>query len=109
MKYAPGHGPSISLGEALVERHLRGALPPARTTLTPREEQVLALLYGPLPNKAIGQELGITEGTVKVYISRMLPKLGVSSRHDLMVADRRKLLAVIEGLRVEAHGVTGAD
>ena len=36
-----------------------------------------------LKNKEIAYRLGITEGTVKVYLSRLYGKLGVNDRFDL--------------------------
>lgn len=51
--------------------------------LTKRERQLSALLAQGLKNKEIAYRLGITEGTVKVYLSRLYGKLGVNDRFDL--------------------------
>ena len=48
--------------------------------LTERELQVLRELGAGLTNYSIGRELGIGETTVKTHVSRVLNKLGVSSR-----------------------------
>lgn len=48
--------------------------------LTAREIDVLRLLAKGLSNKAIAQELGIGEGTVKTHVSRILTKLDLASR-----------------------------
>lgn len=48
--------------------------------LTPRESEILALLAEGLSNRGIGDNLGISEGTVKVHVKAILRKLGVTSR-----------------------------
>lgn len=49
-------------------------------TLTPRQLEVLAMLFEGLPNKLIARRLGISSGTVKVHIVHILRALKVSSR-----------------------------
>lgn len=51
--------------------------------LTPREEAVAHLVARGMHNKSIADELGISDGTVKVYLSRIYEKLGLSSRTEL--------------------------
>lgn len=53
---------------------------PRLSRLTPRERQVLALLPRGLSNAALGEELGIATGTVKVHVERILQKLGLGDR-----------------------------
>jgi two-component system NarL family response regulator len=48
--------------------------------LTPRELKILELIVHGKSNKEIAQDLKITEGTVKWYITGILPKLGVRDR-----------------------------
>jgi DNA-binding NarL/FixJ family response regulator len=48
--------------------------------LTPREQDVLALIARGLPNKRIAAELGLSEKTVKAHVGRILAKLGVADR-----------------------------
>lgn len=48
--------------------------------LTPREREILALLAEGLSNRGIGDNLGISEGTVKVHVKAILRKLNVTSR-----------------------------
>ena len=57
----------------LIERMLGPAL-------TEREQAVLDLIVRGRSNKEIGQELSITEGTVKAHVNNVLGKLGVSDR-----------------------------
>jgi DNA-binding NarL/FixJ family response regulator len=49
-------------------------------SLSTRERQVLDLLAGGRSNQAIATELGLTEATVKSYVSTLLTKLGVRNR-----------------------------
>jgi len=53
--------------------------------LTAREQAILRCLAGGLPNKLIGRELGITEGTVKVHVKNLLKKLSFRSRVEAAV------------------------
>lgn len=48
--------------------------------LSTRERQVLDLIAGGRSNGAIAAELGLTEATVKSYVSTLLGKLGVRNR-----------------------------
>jgi DNA-binding NarL/FixJ family response regulator len=54
-----------------------------RVALTPREGQLVSLLAHGLKNKELAHAMGITEGTVKVYLSRLFRKLGVADRFEL--------------------------
>ena len=54
-------------------------------TLTPRERKLVALVAQGLRNREIAAELGITEGTVKVYLHSIFDKLGVASRTELAI------------------------
>lgn len=58
---------------------------PRLARLTARERQVLALLPRGLSNAALGVELGIAPGTVKVHVERILQKLGVGDRTQAAV------------------------
>ncbi len=48
--------------------------------LTPREQEVLALLGSGLSNADIAGKLFVVEGTVKAYVSTILNRLGVRNR-----------------------------
>jgi DNA-binding NarL/FixJ family response regulator len=52
------------------------------TALTAREGDVLALLADGQTNKHIARALGLTEGTVRGYVSGILTKLGVANRTE---------------------------
>jgi len=73
--------------------------------LTKREEDVVHFLLAGYSNKQIGAALGVTEGTIKVYVSRLFQKVGAESRLHLvclfhMMAlpdDRYSALTTAEG------------
>ena len=48
--------------------------------LTARERDVLAAVARGLSNRAIAEELGITERTARTHVSNILAKLGLTSR-----------------------------
>ncbi len=50
--------------------------------LTDRERQVLALLVEGMTNKEIAKQLSLSDGTVRVYVSHVLAKLGVGNRTE---------------------------
>ena len=52
-------------------------------SLTRREAQLVTLLAHGLKNKEIATELAVSEGTVKVYMSKLFQKLGVKDRFEL--------------------------
>ncbi|GGG82621.1 LuxR C-terminal-related transcriptional regulator [Paenibacillus radicis (ex Gao et al. 2016)] len=54
--------------------------------LSPGELQLLELIRQGETNKRIALKLGLSEGTVKVYVSRIYGKLGVSSRTQALAA-----------------------
>lgn len=53
--------------------------------LTPREQQVFALLPRGLSNAQMAEQLGIATGTAKVHVERILNKLGLSDRTQAAV------------------------
>ncbi|GAA1648618.1 response regulator [Actinoplanes couchii] len=67
--------------------------PPALTGLTQRERDVLAALGRGLSNAALAAELTITEATAKTHVSRVLSKLGCSSRVQAAILAREAGLA----------------
>jgi DNA-binding NarL/FixJ family response regulator len=60
-----------------------------RCHLSRREGQLLKLIAQGLRNKEIAYALSITEGTVKVYLSRLFTKVGVSDRFELALLGLR--------------------
>jgi DNA-binding NarL/FixJ family response regulator len=53
--------------------------------LTPREEQVVALVSDGLSNREVAVELGLSEHTIKKYLLRIFDKVGISSRVELVL------------------------
>jgi DNA-binding NarL/FixJ family response regulator len=53
--------------------------------LTPREEQVVALVAEGMSNREIAGELTLSEHTVKKYLFHIFDKMGVSSRVELVL------------------------
>lgn len=51
--------------------------------LARRERAIVALVAQGLRNREVADELGMTEGTVKVYLHRIYEKLGVGNRTEL--------------------------
>jgi DNA-binding NarL/FixJ family response regulator len=54
--------------------------------LTTREREVLILLAQGLSNTEVGARLNITEKTVKTYLSKIMPKLGVRQKAQAVIA-----------------------
>lgn len=61
--------------------------------LSPRELEVLRRLARGLSNKEIGAELNVVEGTVKIHVTNILAKLGVSDRTQaILTAVKRGII-----------------
>ena len=61
--------------------------------LTPREEQVLALIGEGLANKDIAQKLALSPNTVRNYIKNLYGKIGVGSRAQAIIWARERGVA----------------
>jgi len=82
----------VNEGELWFEKALTDSLMTARRySLTRREGQLVTLLSQGLKNKEIATALHISEGTVKVYLSRLFQKLGVKDRFELALYGLRNL------------------
>ena len=53
--------------------------------LAPRERQLIGFVRMGLRNREIAEQLGVTEGTITVYLHAIFQKLGVSSRTELAI------------------------
>jgi two-component system, NarL family, nitrate/nitrite response regulator NarL len=74
----------VADGGLWFEETLKASFDGVRTiSLTRRESQLVSLLSQGLKNKEIAATLFISEGTVKVYLSRLFHKLGVKDRFEL--------------------------
>jgi DNA-binding NarL/FixJ family response regulator len=79
-----------SLTRRLIEQYVRGPAPidgpPAvLTSLTEREREVFMLIARGLSNDEIAANLVVSEATVKTHINRILAKLGLRTRVQLVV------------------------
>lgn len=77
---------AIVLDDALVSLLAEPQALPVKiedSSLTDREGQTLGLIASGMSNKQIGRELGISDGTVKIYVKNLLQKLNLRSRLEL--------------------------
>jgi DNA-binding NarL/FixJ family response regulator len=82
----------VNEGELWFEKALTDSIMSARRySLTRREGQLVTLLAHGLKNKEIATALIISEGTVKVYLSRLFQKLGVKDRFELALYGLKNL------------------
>ncbi|NUR56967.1 MAG: response regulator transcription factor [Acidobacteria bacterium] len=58
--------------------------------LTPRETEIVRMVSQGLRNKAIGDRLSISEGTVKVHLHNIYEKLGVDGRLELVIVAQQR-------------------
>jgi DNA-binding NarL/FixJ family response regulator len=72
-------------GSPAVERHLGPDRPQALAALTGREREVLAQVAAGLSHDEIAAALYLSPLTVKTHVSRMMTKLGVRDRAQLVV------------------------
>lgn len=90
-----------SLLEVLQQRRapIQGGVPAPSTPridqLTPRQHDVLQLIAGGLSNRAIAQQLRISESTVKVHVRAIMERLGI--------VNRTQAAALFLDLRSEIH------
>jgi DNA-binding NarL/FixJ family response regulator len=75
-----------------VVKYLPAVPHPELPTLTKREMKVLQLVSSGESNKEIAAQLGVTEQSIKVYVSNLLKKTGTANRSNLT------LYAVTRGL-----------
>jgi two-component system nitrate/nitrite response regulator NarL len=71
---------------------------PEQAGLTPREEEILALIARGYSNKLIARELDLTVGTVKVHVKHILKKLALKTRVE----------AAVWAINSQVRGVTAA-
>lgn len=66
-----------------------GGTEDAGPALTPREQEVLALVAEGLPNKLIADRLGVSDNTAKFHVASLLRKLGAHSRTEAVIKAAR--------------------
>lgn len=68
----------------------KGKTDPADFGLTDRQVEVLSLMVRGKSNRDIAGLLGLSEGTVKIHLSTIFKRLGVSSRTQAMIVVARR-------------------
>ena len=90
---------SVDTGALCFERDLlENVLSQKPVALTMRQRQIVSLVAQGCRNKEIASAMGITEGTVKVYLYKLFKKLGVSDRLDMALFGRKSLFSGEAGL-----------
>lgn len=85
----------VAAGELWLEKSLTDELLSAkRIVLTARQRQLVMLLVKGMSNKEIAQQLGITVGTVKVYLYRLFQKVDAKGRFELALLALKNLSAI---------------
>jgi DNA-binding NarL/FixJ family response regulator len=80
---------SPSLAAEMLVQLTRGAAPDPLQELTDREREILAAIGEGLTNRKIGERLGLTEKTIKHYVTNILDKLQVRSRVEAAILAAR--------------------
>ena len=74
-----------------------GAFPPSSVALSRQELAILKLLISGQSNREIGAKMGLTENTIKKYLSILYAKLGVDSRAEAVAVAIKKNLVKATG------------
>lgn len=82
---------SPPLAAEMLVQLTRGPAPDPLQELTERERTILALIGKGLTNREIGERLGLTEKTIKHYVTNILDKLQVRSRVEAALLASRHL------------------
>jgi DNA-binding NarL/FixJ family response regulator len=81
---ASGGGKPLAQADQGLGQSQRGGV------LTPRQQEVLALIAHGHSNKEIAHRIGTSEGTVKAHITAIMRALGVRNRVQLLLAAERR-------------------
>lgn len=85
---------TVAKGESIIDPSLTKKLlgyynqkgeEPTPSELTEREKEVLCCLVSGMSNKEIGEELYISDKTVKIHVSKIYKKLNVKSRSQAII------------------------
>ena len=94
----------VSSGELWFEKSLMDSFSAVRrVALSRRESQLVGMLTRGLKNKEISRELGLAEGTVKVYMSRLFQKAGAKDRFELALQGLHNL--AMAGISTDQGGL----
>jgi DNA-binding NarL/FixJ family response regulator len=88
----------VAEGELWFEKTLTDTFLNGRTVrVSRRENQLITLVSQGLKNKEIASVLEISEGTVKVYLSRLFEKVGVRDRFELALLGLKSAAPAADG------------
>ncbi len=88
----------VLAGEVVYSQSMDESLRISRAVrLTPREGELVTLLAQGLKNKEIATSLNISEGTVKVYLSKLFQKVGAKDRFELALFGLKNLTSAEMG------------
>jgi DNA-binding NarL/FixJ family response regulator len=73
------------------------------TLLTEREQKVLLGILGGLTNRKIGDNLGLSEGSIKALVQQLFSKTGVRTRSQLVRVALQGSLKAVNGAAVETR------
>lgn len=82
--------PMALVENAFAEERVEQARPGPLDALTARERQVMDLVGRGLSNRAIAEQLGLSEGTIKNHLHSIFEKLGVANRTELALFVRAR-------------------
>lgn len=104
----PSFGPRELTLMELLQPHLRplleavlaqagtpGSRPGTPTRLTARQLEILHLVGLGMPNKQVGRQLGISEGTVRKHLENAYERIGAQSRTEAVFWVRERELAAV--------------
>ena len=79
---------AMILASASLDGRVKGATASPLAALTFREGEIFSLLAGGLKNREIGRRLGVTEKTIKRYVTHIFEKLHVRNRVEAAMLSR---------------------
>lgn len=85
---------TVAAGKRYISPEVKGllAVDPPAPTLSPRQQEVLALLVKGFNNTEIADQLGISRAVVKEHVENLLVKLGAANRTEAVAIAFRKQL-----------------
>lgn len=95
-----------STGQICVDKSLSEEMLQSRSIkLSPRQGELVGLLVRGLRNKEIAAAMGVTEGTIKAYLTTLFEKVGAKDRFELALFGLKNLNYVREDgdQRVRKH------